>query len=88
MRCDENECLRSTNLIVNHGLTDIFHQIIELLCIISIGQELCNIASGFHQVQSFIDDIQFPSDPRVSASAPNLGDGELTFLVPFFLIPL
>ena len=36
------------DLIVHHGIANVFHQIIELLCILGVPKEIHKIASDHH----------------------------------------
>jgi hypothetical protein len=54
------------NLIAQQSITNIFYQIVELLCILGIVEELCEILLGCERVQGLANLFQFPSDPCVS----------------------
>jgi len=80
---DESECLENTNLIFHHGHTNVIHQIVKPLRVLGVVQELRDILLSCHWAQSFVDILQFPSNPRPSASTPDLGEGGLTVPVSF-----
>ena len=80
---DESEPFGNANLIVHHGLADIIHQIVKLLCILCVAQELRNVLLSFHSIQSSTDAFKLPSDPCSSTPALDIREGELTLLVSF-----
>jgi len=87
VRCGGGGSFESTCLVVHHCLANIIHQIIEPLRVLGVVQELRNILLSCQWVQSFVDAFQFPSDPRLSASFPDLEEAELTVPTSFSSLP-
>ena len=74
----ENQPSVGTNLIIHHRFTDIFHQIVELLCVICVVQKLRYVFLSCHLIQSSTDTFQFPNNSRPSASTLDHGEDSLT----------
>jgi len=83
VRYDASECVESVNLIVNQGIANIFHQIVDFLCILGDFEEIREILLGRHLVHSLTNLFQFPGKPHASDLALDLGECGLT--VPTFL---
>ena len=58
----------SANLIVHQGIADIFHQVINPVCILRVIEEICKIISGCYQSHGLADLLQSPGNPCVRLS--------------------
>jgi len=68
----ESESIGSTNLIVHQSITNIFHQIVELLRILGVLEESGEILLSHHRVHSLTDLFQFPGNFCASDSTLGL----------------
>ena len=67
-----------TNLIVHHGIADIFDQAAEFIHILGAIQETCDLASLCQRDKVLKDIVEFPGRVHVRLSI-DLGEGELLF---------
>ena len=90
VRYDGSRSFGNTNLIIHHSLANIIHQIVDLLCVLSVVQELRDTFLSCHWIQNLADIFQFPSDLRASASTLGLNRVGLPcqFLSPHFLLDI
>jgi hypothetical protein len=63
VRHGESETFGSANPIVHQGIANVFHQTVKLLCVLGVVEEIREILSGRHRVQSLADVFQFPGNP-------------------------
>jgi len=68
----------SVNLIVNQGMANIFHQTVDLLCVLGVFEEIREFLLGCYRVHGLANIFQFPDDPRASGPALDLGECRLT----------
>jgi hypothetical protein len=71
-----------TNLIIHHGIADIFNQTTKDICILDVVQETFHPRLFFQWLEFSEDYFQFPNNPFPSDSALNHGRGKLTVPVP------
>ena len=71
----------SANLIVHQGITNVFHQAIQPLCILRVIEEMGEILLGCHLFHSFFDIVQLPRSTHVNA-ALDIRKHKLTVPVP------
>jgi len=64
----------SANLVVDQGIANIFHQSVNLLCILWVFKETRKVLRGYHRVHSSSNLFQFPGNHRASDSVPDLGE--------------
>jgi len=73
----------SVNLIVNQGMANIFHQTVDLLCVLGVFEEMQEILLRCNRVHSLTNLFQFPGNPGTSDLA--LDPGECGLTVPALL---
>ena len=67
--------ISGTNLVLNHGVADIFDQAVKLFCILGVVKETLDLALLSNRVEFFVDVFKFPDYTYSSDSVRNMGEG-------------
>jgi hypothetical protein len=87
-RDDEgNRSAPITNLIIHHGVADIFDQMAEFVRILDVGKKTLHLYLLFQWLEFLEDVFQFPNGPYMSTSTRDHGRSELTVPIPPSSLP-
>jgi hypothetical protein len=82
VRHEGNELAPIANLIVHHSSVNTFNQTAKFVRILDIGKETFDCPLLYQQFEFSQNGFQFPSDPCLSDSTPDIEEQELTVPVP------
>jgi hypothetical protein len=82
VRNENDEFVLTTNLIIHHGIADMFNQIAKDICILDIVQKAFHLRLFFQWLELSEDFFQFSNNPYASDSTLDHGRCKVTVPVP------
>ena len=74
VRHGESESILATNLIVHHGIANIFNQATQFIRVLDVVEEALNLPLLCQWLKLSSNAFQFPNNPRLSDSVLYTGE--------------